>query len=167
MAEDEWEKKIELFNRTVDALTLGFTEPIRFDYKIPGPHKIIKSVDFAMDKLFAKKYPQFNLKFHEFFDGPSHSPYLQRMAEFEERVNEGLIRCLWGSQNDDPYIHRALGDEYRFGREWFLGDGNLFRFRPDGRERAETLVEEYFNEKEKENFERLYKHIREYISERP
>ncbi len=166
MTKDKWEKKVELFDRTIDALALGFTEPIRFDYEIPGPNKIIKSVDFAIVKLFAKKYPKMDLKYYERSDKPSNSYFLQKMDEFEERVNEGLIRCLWGDKFDGPYIHTALHTEYRFGREWFFGDGDLFRFRPGGREKAEKLVEDYFNEKEKGNFEKLHKYMKEYVSKR-
>ena len=154
-------KELELKSRTIDALILGFNEPIKYDLKIPDAYGIINSVGFAIDRLFGRKEP--NLKHRKL--STLFLRYLGKdIIELEKRVKEGLKKVLVMPGRENSFLQNTLLTEYKFGQEWFIGYGKLFRFREDEREIAERLVRDYFNEKEREDFRKLHKYMREYVS---
>ena len=133
-----FEEMCELEDRTTEAILLGFNEPLYpFDktYVIPSPHMI---QDFVQKAI--------------------------RGVNLQERVDEGwesvTRRGVAGPEQStncfEDYFMPLFG-QGKLDWQWFLGYGDLFRFREDEREKVRESMESYWTQEELRNFQEINK----------
>jgi len=153
------DKVFEFKNRTVDAILLAFSPeaPIKFDYYIPDKHKIVKIVVGAMGNIcgFKEKayteYPHLQL-YHN----------LQNLRAIEPRILKGLKEVYYKADRDShSFIEDYMSySGYQIGSEWFIGIGNIFRFRPGERELALKKFCKYWTNKEQQDYQKIWREMR-------
>ena len=165
---------LQLKIKTLEALLIGFKEPIKYDFCVPSREVIQDSFKFAIEKSFAGKYKHIRQDdYHKyyFFNGPMLEYTLKPIKELEGRVKEGLIQSL-GRPGETDYMGSYWGDSFIQKGYWkekleeaaFSDTGEVYKFREGERKRMEGRVKSYFQEEERKNFFKLHRHMREFVS---
>lgn len=150
----EWDIQCELNERTIDALLLGFLEPLKFDYPLPCSYEVSTFAMKATREICGAANPRI-------WNGSSNIilSELDNPEKLELRVRDGLVGAINSYKDENSYLDLYMSMSGRFGSEWFYGLGSLYRFRPGEREESEQRVRNYWNEIELDNFKELNKII--------
>jgi hypothetical protein len=155
----------EFRDRTCDALLLEFKEPKVYDLTIPDEHNLHSLVVIAGRILNGQKVDPKKVNCVT----TSHEIYENRLLEekfslLSPKVSKGLFNILKvrerGEKSD---LYWYLHHEDLFGHEWHMLRGDWYRFRDGQRGRAEQRVQDYFDKKEIEDFNKVGKIIQPYI----
>ncbi len=161
MSLEDLKKEYEIKCNFCDALLLQFKKPIRYDLTIPNGYHIYNLFVVA-DKIM--KGGRINKKGiylmqHDFeYISEKSFPHLSK------KVSKGLIDVLRDSRRETSFLQDYM--ERRkdiFGRDWFFGYGDLFRFRDGEREKAELRVSNTFSKEELAEFNKIGEIIQPYI----
>ncbi|MBU2590038.1 MAG: hypothetical protein KKA65_05080 [Nanoarchaeota archaeon] len=166
--------KLELKNRTIDALVLGFKKPIMYDLYLPDLKIVLKSFQHSMNKLFREKYQELEEKHYadinNFFKKPALEYIFKPIKEMRVKVKESLIEVLGKQSGHDyggtywnkPYIEYVFKNSERYEEVIFPNLGSLYKFKEE-REEVKKEVRKHFNKAEMENFYQLHKHMQAYV----
>jgi hypothetical protein len=133
-----WRENGKLMSMTGNALFLQIKNPLLYDLYIPYFEKL---------KVFYEK---------EILNGSSSN-------NFSKRVLRGLELCFLSvGRDDESPLYTHLGEKNIFGREWFFGHGDMYRFRDGVKQKIKKEVEMYFDKRELECFEEIGRLIEPY-----
>jgi len=165
--QEEKKKDYELASRTLDAMLLGFETPIKYDKTIPYMD-IPRSFLYALQKLHGNETRGFTF-FQESKDNSAEIGFVPEFLDekileidgIEPRVKKGLTLLMKG------YLDiLLLAKEDMLSKEWFAGYGDLVSFRTGQREKAQSEVKSFFNEKELTDIKLFYSHLNDYVAKK-
>ncbi|MBU2590037.1 MAG: hypothetical protein KKA65_05075 [Nanoarchaeota archaeon] len=170
-------EELELKNRTIDALLLGFKDPIAYDLCIPSLKVIFQSVQYSIIEGFKSKYPHLKANYYEetkdFFREGCLRSALEPIKDLQTKVKDSLISVLAKTAGCDyeggflwpPYMETAFKDLHRYREVNFSRHCSIYKFK-EPRENVKKEVKKHFNAKEMKNFYKLHKHMRAYLNKR-
>ncbi len=121
----------ELEDRTMDALILGFKEPIMEGCTIPSNTMLYDFVEEAVKRTGGRE-------------------------SLQKRVSKGVFGSFSGGRYDTNLAdHYLIHNPDVISWCWFYGIGDVFKFKPGEKEKAEKRVKQFWTQKELKNFERV------------
>lgn len=155
----EWDRHVELINNTIEALLLGFQEPIKYDYEIPRSYEIKKLAGHALGEICGTTD---DARYQSLINSDVICwSLLDNTRIIQPRVREGLEVSLSSSKDENSHldIYMAMR-ESTLRSEWFYLIGEMYTFRPGKREELEIKVKKYWRKKELANFEKINEIVR-------
>ncbi len=166
----------ELLKRTTDALVLGFTDPIRYDIRIPKLSRVHFSAGYAIENYISGKPVDLDQFKKDADSYTNFNPTLEKFMKSNDwapRTAECLFALLYvtystgymGNGANFPKIALILEDRERFRKEFIFGFGECYDYREGKRDEANMLVNSYFKPAEVENFKKLHHYMRLYTKQ--
>src|SRR4030043_1483885 len=126
-----WRENGKLMSMTGNALFLQIKKPLLYDLYIPYFEKL---EDFYRKEILKKEISK----------------------NLSKRVIRGLELCFldFGKDDERP-LNTHLGDKNLFGKEWFFGHGDMYRFRDEQKQKIKKQVEGYFDDGELDSFDEI------------
>jgi hypothetical protein len=159
------EQKLELEDRTIEALLLGFRKPIWRDYSIPSPSKIQEATGYAIRKLCGIDGNKFlGTYFNEEGIGWY---YLANPEKIQPRVRKGLQDIFSGCKDEMNSLDRYMVtiENPHLQHEWVCLKGDIYKFKQGERKKAQERVNSYWKKPELDNFKTLHHLMNKYISD--
>ena len=114
--EDRWEKE----SAWLDVILLSFIKPIIYDYPIPdGDGTSTHAINTIKE--------------------------LKKLEKIPNSICDILLDCLYSSRSEYSKLYYHLGNNDKFGNEWFYGYGTLYRWRNGEREKAQERINKHIS----------------------
>lgn len=152
---DEFEKKQELEDRTIEALLLGFKNPIYEDYNIPRAHEIEQAVGCSLADLCGMDKDKKEMILNGGICWDLHHP-----ERLQERVRQGLQDIFSGYRDEQNSLDMYMKTLHKLDWIWVYMLGDIFKFKDGDREKAEERVKAYWNAEELRNFQDINEGVR-------
>jgi len=160
-------KKFEKNYAYCDALLLQFKKPLYLDLEIPDAYEIYSLVNISLRKLSHEVIPlsKVNCLYTLHDENKKNAISIEKLERVlkDIELSEQLFDILKESESESELKFYLDSCESKFGREWHMGKGTLYRFRNGEREKAIKRVEESLPYAHIEKIKLIGDNFQEYI----
>ncbi|MFW5846594.1 MAG: hypothetical protein ACOCUU_00400 [Nanoarchaeota archaeon] len=164
----------ELGKMSTHALLTRFDKPIFLDLYIPSEYETRTLMKILSDKLNGSKITPDKVKCTT-YDSAKPLKLEKIKGKFSERIGKGIesafkhrgINNIEVPYRDEHFVVAELvtQDCFAFGRESHPGYGTLLRYRDNERENWIKKTRDYFNDKENQEFDKIWSIIEPFVGE--